>query len=640
MTVSAPARPLLLVALSLALSILTLPRFAFAQANDLDLSAQASARQVEVGEPFSVQLKALTERGGDPPSDPTLRVPSSFTASGPHVSTQSFMQFGTGGSSVKTGIGATWQVVATAPGSFVIPAPSVMFRGKRVRANGIPIEVVPATGKPRRPQSPFLMPGGPGGVFNMPWPFGSPNPADEEDEESASGTASELAMPTAPDPTLFLRAVVDKTTAVVGEQLTISFYIYTRANAEMSDRREAPLSDFVRAPLLKNPGTEAPVMAVAGGRRYSVRVLDRVAIFPVRAGELHTGTMSLRFSGRLIGTRVVKKSNDVVVNVTEPPPDGRPAGYSLGDVGQFTMSASVQPRRIEPGGSVAATIRVQGAGNFPQALRIPERTGLEWSDPEKREDIEPANGKISGWRSFGYVVRVNESGKVDLGAVELPVWDPVARRYEVVKADLGSVDVKPASPSSAGSSQANAGVPGADSAKDDDSFATLPVFRSALGAYVPPSPPLLDGARLWWLLAAPPLLFGIFTAASGAARAISRRRAEVKASPFTLAERALKDAEQAEQQKDAKELAAALERAVHNAVEHATKLKARGVLLRDLPGELGARGLDADLSARVCEVLSACETIRFDPAATPEAIQDLRARGVSITRDLTRRKAA
>jgi hypothetical protein len=108
----------------------------------------------------------------------------------------------------------------------------------------------------------------------------------------------------------------------------------------------------------------------------------------------------------------------------------------------------------------------------------------------------------------------------------------------------------------------------------------------------------------------------------------------------TLTERALKDAEQAEAKGDAKDLAAALERALHNAIEHATGLKARGVLLRDLPSELGARGLDAESAGRVHEVLTACETIRFDPGATPEAIRDLRDRAQTLARDLARRKAA
>jgi len=636
--VTARASALLFVMLAFVAALFA-PRAALGQAADLDVTAQASAREVEVGEPFTVQLKALTSKSDAQPSDPDLRAPG-FTVSGPQIASQSFMQFGAGGSVVKTGIGATWQLVASAPGSFVIPAPSVMWRGKRVRANKISIEVVPASGKPRRPSNPFLLPGGPGGIFNLPWPgMGPSEPAEEEQAEDPETSPNrELAMPTAPDPNLFLRAIVDKNEAVVGEQVTLSFYIYHRVDFEMTERREAPLSDFVRAPLLKNPGIDPPVIAVAGSKRFAVRLLDRIAVFPVRAGDLHTGAMSARFAGRRVGSRVLKHSNDVVIKVTEPPAAGRPAGYMLGDVGQFSMTATVQPRRVDEGGSVAVQLRLQGTGNFPQSLRIPERTGLEWSDPEKRESLEPVGGKVTGWRSFGYVVRVKETGKVSLGDVELAFWDPVAKRYDVAKASLGEIDVKRSAAGPAASGQPVAGP--ADDGEKADPFVSIPGARAALGAYAPPGPPLLEGARLWGLLAAPPALFGLFVAGAGAAQALARRREAQKTSPVTLTERALKDAEQAEAKGDAKELAAALERALHNAVEHATGLKARGVLLRDLPSELEARGLDAELSGRVHEVLTACETIRFDPGATPKAIRELRDRAQALARDLARRKAA
>lgn len=635
---------LVVVALAFVASLLLVgprPRAALAQGSgDLDVSAQVSAREVEVGEAFSIQLKALSVQSDAQPSDPDLRAPSGLVVSGPQISSQSFMQFGAGGSVVKTGIGATWQVVASAPGSYSIPGPSVLWKGKRIRASKLSVEVVPATGRARRPQNPFLLPGGPGGIFNMPWPFGGPSePAEEEDDDDPDASSNrELAMPKAPDPNLFLRAIVDKNAAVVGEQVTLSFYIYHRVDFEMTERREAPLSDFVRAPLLKNPGIDPPVIAVAGSKRYAVRLLDKIAIFPVRAGELHTGSMSARFAGRRVGSRVLKLSNDLVIKVTEPPAEGRPAGYVLGDVGQFSMTASVQPRRVEQGGSVAVQVRLQGTGNFPQALRVPERTGLEWSDPEKRESLEPVTGRISGWRSFGYVVRVKEAGKVNLGDIELAFWDPVAKRYDVAKASLGELEVKASAPAPSGSGQPIAG-PG-DGEEKADPFVTLPGARAALGAYVPPGAPLLEGARLWWLLAAPPGLFALFVVGSGAARAFARKRESERTSPATLTERALRDAEQAEAKGDAKELAGALERALHNAVEHATGLKARGVLLRDLASELTARGLDAELAGRVHEVLSACETIRFDPGATPKAIRELRDRAQALARDLARRKAA
>lgn len=612
---------------------------AIAQQSGLDLSAQASASQVEVGEPFTIQLKALSDQNNSTASDPELKAPSNFTVTGPQISSQSFMQLGPGGTVVRTGIGATWQLIAANPGSFMIQGPSVVWRGKRTKTNDISIEVVPASGRPRR-QSPFLFPGGSG--FNFPsWPFGQAEPSDD-DRDDTPNASQDLAMSKAPDPNLFLRAVADKSSAVVGEQVTISFYVYYRVDFEMTDRREAPLADFLRVSLLKNPGADPPVYAVVEGRRYLVRLLDRIAVFPIRAGELHTGSMSARFTGRRVGANRQERSNDIVVNASEPPREGRPPGYSLGDVGQFSLSALVEPRKVDQGGSVAVTLRVQGKGNFPQSLRVPERTGLEWLDPEKRESIESIEGQVGGYRSFGYVVRVNEAGPVTLGKVSLPYWDPESKSYEVASADLGTIQVRPAAAAAAPGTSAQAGKPGepADASLSSDSFASLAPARLTLGAYASPAPSRLDGSRFWWLLAAPPALYGLFLTGARAARAMRARRAASKTSPVTLAERALRDADAASKSGDKKALASSLERAIHSAIEQATDLRARGVLLSDLPAELSKRGLPDDLSRRACDVLSACETIRFDPTASSEAIHDLRDRAAATARELLRWKAA
>jgi hypothetical protein len=372
-----------------------------------------------------------------------------------------------------------------------------------------------------------------------------------------------------------------------------------------------------------------------GGRRYEVRLLDKIALFPLRAGELHTGSFSARITGRRIGARALRESNDVVVRVSEPPAAGRPPGYALGDVGRFNLSAAVQPRRIDQGGSVAVTIKISGTGNFPQSLRVPARTGIEWLDPEKRDAIEPHAGVISGWRSFGYVVRIEESGTVNLGAIELPYWNPEENRYVVERAALDIVDVNPVTQPARPSSAPADGEPGRG-----DPFAGMPGPRAQLQAFAPPAAPVLQGMPLWLLLAAPPLLVALAGAGERLVRRARERRASGAASPARLMTAALRDAGEAASRCDAKETAAAVERAIHRAIEAATKLRSRGVLLSALPGELEREGLDRGLAERARDTLAACEAIRFDPGADTAAATDLVDRARTLTTELAQWKRA
>lgn len=613
MTRPAPSLAPLATALLLALLALLAPLTARAQ--QPEVSSRASATEVEVGEPFSVEVKALVERGAGMPSAPELRVPPDLDiVSGPSIGTQMKTHMSGGMVTTQLGISATWQVVANKPGRYTIPGPTIAWSGQRLTAAPILIKVVPASGRPRRPSSPFLFPGGP--LHGLPWPFGGPGSLldDEEVEEELADQAPELAMPSEPDPVVFLRAIPDKTAAVVGEQVTVSFYLYFRENAEMNEPRAAPAADFLRHALLEDPRHERPVYTRVGGHRYAARLVDRLALFPLRAGELHTGKMQARITGRRIGARVLRESNDVVVRVTEPPIAGRPSGYTLGDVGQFTLKATVQPRQIEQGGAVAVTVQVAGTGNFPQSLRVPERTGLEWLDPEKRESIEPRGGAIGGFRSFGYVVRIQESGAVSLGKIELPYWDPAQKRYVVETADLGVIQVTAVAPPAPSGPAPSAKDADRDAAGRAEPLAGMPGLRASLGPYSPPATLPLDGAPFWLLLAAPPLLVTLFGAGDRLVRRARERRAAGASSPARLAAVAQEEAEDAATQGDLKAAAAAVERAVHRAIEAATGLRSRGVLLAELQGELGQRGVPETLSVRACETLAACEAIRFEPA--------------------------
>src|SRR5690606_36364088 len=131
-----------------ALTVTAVPHSVFAQTAP-SVTAEISEPEVEVGEAFTVQLKAMSE-SGEAVSDPPLRPPPGFSISGPMVSTQTFMQFGTGGRRSSSGIGATWSLVASAPGQFTIPAPSVEWNGRRLQATPLSIKVVPQGTRPRR----------------------------------------------------------------------------------------------------------------------------------------------------------------------------------------------------------------------------------------------------------------------------------------------------------------------------------------------------------------------------------------------------------------------------------------------------------------------------------------------------------
>lgn len=578
-----------------------------------EVTAHLSTDVVEVGEPFTVELVAMAESDAAIDS-PTLRVPGGFQAAGPRVSTRTTAHFGGGQSVVKNGIGATWQLVASQEGTFTIPPPTVNVAGQPVTAHGsLRVRVVAVGSKPRRapPSSPF------GGLFNFPFPT-APNDLfddEREREEDMSPKARELALKREPDPYVFVRIATDKQRCVVGEQITLSYYVYYRTDLQLTVQREPPLGDFLRMEIDRTSGTEDAILTSVGGFRYHVKLLDQVAIFPVRAGKLSTGALSARFTGRRFGSQELERaSNEVEIDVREPPLEGRPLGYRLGDVGSFTLTAKVSPRQTTAGETVAVEVRLAGRGNLPAALKIPERTGVEWLTPEKNEEIGLKSGKISGWRSFGYAVRLGDAGEIDLGTLALPYYDDETRRYEVAQVELGTVQVSPR----AGDSKAGAGGGDPRQPSERDAFGTLATPRTERSPFTPAADSGVDPRLFWSFLVAPPVLVVVTTAFWAAMGKLRRRRQAKKRDPATLARRALSELRTTD---DPKDRAAHAERAIHLAVEASTGVKSRGVLLADLALELGRHEVATHLIDDVVDTLQACSTVRFDPSPAPEAAE-------------------
>jgi len=137
--------------------VVLLPRELRAQMNEPTVSATLQPTDVQVGEPFTVQLSVTTDASGPAASDPRLTVPNGLRASQPSVASQTSISFINGRVSRRAGFTATWQVVATSEGVFGIAPPSAAWNGRRVQGPALRVKVH-AAGAPGTPQTPAGMP--------------------------------------------------------------------------------------------------------------------------------------------------------------------------------------------------------------------------------------------------------------------------------------------------------------------------------------------------------------------------------------------------------------------------------------------------------------------------------------------------
>ncbi len=591
---------------------------------------EASERQVGLGEPFTITLTVETSGGVDVGA-PKLELPAGVELrGGPSESSQQSVELSSRGMVRKQSVSLTWVVAATKLGALRLGPATALADGERVEGRAVTVEVLrqaPPRAASRRGRGgrrdPFGMFPDPGWdpfdlLRNLPLGAGPGVP-------ELAPAPPEAAVSEAPDDTAFVRLVVEPTDPVVGQQVRARLFAYARAGAlRLSDVTKPTWRDVVTLPLAEHDSVVPASLEIAGEPWQVVELSDE-AVFPLVAGELTLGGIEVTFEGggrsraRLGALR--RKAPPVVLDVKAPPTAGRPLGYRLGDVGEYHLTATVEPRAVSSGDSVAVTARLEGVGYVPPALEVPRANGVEWLPPTVTEGLGADAGRIVGWRQFVYLVRLAGPGDVDLGALRVSFWNPATERYDVASAELGRVEV----------GAPTAAPPVSNAEVGRRGLALLGAPRGALSAGQP-EPAAWAGESWYWILVAG-MPGAVVLARLGAAYAKRRRaRRGDEESPRSKTRASLAVARATE---SPAERTRALYAAMGHALEAATGLNPRGMQRRDLPPVLESKGLPAELVEEVVAVLEELEQARFtgEGAASPEA----NARATKLVRRLLAR---
>lgn len=592
------------------LTLLILALVSAPVAAQAEMRLQLGAREIEVGESVEVELTAMAP-SDESPSSPELVVPPGFKVRGPQVGTRQQVSI-TGFQMVRrAGLTATWRVTATRPGLFSLGPAAVQVSGSRQQTAAVSLKVVPAgqlaKQRQRRRRDPF--------ASNNPFDdlFNSMRRGSNRTSQLPQAPAA-LALKVLPDQTAFLRAVVSPRTAVVGQQITLSVYAYGAKGLfqEAAGSREASYPDFLAQRIVEDPSEQPVYQFTSRGQQWIVVKIREVALFPLRPGNLEIGATQFGFLGRRYAGRasrgLLRKSQTHQVVVRDPPLANRPPGYG-GEVGDFRLFATVEPREVKAGDSVSVNIRVTGRGRMPARINLPEQAGVRWDEPTLRDTSRRSASVVAGERTFQFIVRLTEAGDVDLGSVKLPYFDPNSRRYGVARAVLGRVLVAQAS---------RIDRAAASSVKKDRlsdvvrwrSYSSRRAGKPVRGSSLAWEP------WFWWLLLACPLLTALLMAVVRLwARGKSARAAKNESLTFQ-AQRAAKEARQALDEQHLDIALQRMERSVYCAVQEATGVRGRGILRSRLAPALGEAGLSSRLAEEVVRVLDSFEAVRFSEQQT------------------------
>jgi hypothetical protein len=417
------------------------------------------------------------------------------------------------------------------------------------------------------------------------------------------------------DSDLFLRASLDRDEVFVGEQVTLSVYVFSRVDLSSVDAVNVPKLDGFWNEELENPSQLTGEQRVLNGIPYRAYLLKRRALFPMKPGNVTIGraeadiTTGFLFAGR----RVHRTANELVLKV-KPLPPGAPAGFAVANVGRWKLSTEVSQTQVQLGQPATVRVILEGRGNLKNAV-VPPLTGLSSAriyDPTVAEKPSVNKGKIGGRRIAEYLVMPQQTGTVALPALAFSFFNPETESYETSRTDpveltvTGSEGAKLVASPQGGVGEAAVsknvlGAGGLRPLRHEAHFSQLgePLWRKRFFI-----PALLAPIGAWLALA----LAGLVRArlAHEDETSLKRKRARAARRRLSAAER-LKDGG------NASEFYGEVERALVQFIEAKLGSPVVGLTRDALSARMAAGGVPEQCRAQVLLVLDLCDAARFAP---------------------------
>jgi hypothetical protein len=506
---------------------------------------------------------------------------------------------------------------ATKAGSITVPAAVLSTASRSYKTDTIKLEVT--KGRTAAPPPPKTAP------QQVPNPFAGMLGGDD-DPFSGVFPGMEPEVPRS-DSDLFLRATIDKEEVFVGEQATLTLFIYSRFDLSSVDSVSMPKLEGFWSEDIETPTQLQPEQKIIGGVPYRAYLLRRRALFPVKPGSLTVDPAEAEITtGYLFqGHRLHRRGNPLTIKV-KPLPKG---GSSTTNVGRWRLTTEVSQTRVSLGDPVTIRVILEGKGNLKNA-GVPPLTGpssLKIYEPQTNDKLTSAHGVLGGRRIIEYIVLPQQTGTFVLPELSIQFFNPESKKFEESRTDKITLTVSPG----AGGANVMPAVPG--QLNDDPSLKNKLVANGLkslrhTGSFRTPAPPLFTQ---WWFLplAVGPiglsLAFGLFGFA---------RRSLSKDDPVAMRKRQARAARArlagaVKLQADGKtaDFYAEVEKALVSFVEAKLSTPITGLRREQIEALMVSANIAPAVRERVKGVLETCDMGRFAPgmgeaAARTKALDD------------------
>jgi hypothetical protein len=422
------------------LFLMLAPLWLWAQ-DDPTLTVSAK-KQVVVGERFQVVFEANAE--GKNFSAPSF---DGFTVvGGPFTSTSSSFQMVNGSMSHSVKCTYTFALQAIKEGTFHVGSASLNVKGEKVTSEPFDIKVLPDDGSHAAPSS--------SGGYS-----GQSQGQQNTNDPQVNGKD------------LFLRVIPSKKSVYLGEQVVLTYKLYTKVPVSSLSVENMPsYAGFWTKDITDNNGGSLRQSSeYVNGIEYTVAEIQKIVIVPQRAGKHTIDPMTIEciaqirtesnrqrsmdpfeaffndpfFNRNITNVKKELSSQSFALEVKSLSEADKPASFA-GAVGNYNFKSDIDMTELKTNEAFTLTYTVRGTGNI-ELLQMPEPVfppDFEVYDPKIITSPDVSSQGLSGTKKAEYLVIPRRAGNFTVPAVEFSYFNPATGTYQTIQSEQYEIHVE------------------------------------------------------------------------------------------------------------------------------------------------------------------------------------------------------
>lgn len=479
---------------------------------------------------------------------------------------------------------------------------------------------------------------------------GNPNtqPAQQQGRTSSSATSGQVQASDIKAENLFVKAAVSNSRPYQGEQVVVSYKIYTNVPVSQYTVSKSPnnkgfwvenLSDNRKQPEVKKE--------MINGKEYLSADVFKLAAFAQETGKLVIDPMELDVIAQIKAKQqstgdpffdmffndaffnnvqnVEKKITSNALNIqVEPLPADAPETFQ-GFVGKLKMHVELDKSTVKAFNAITMRITFSGEGNLSliesPVLSLPP--DFEVYDPQVSDRISRTANGISGNKTLEYIIIPKNEGKFTIHPMEYAYFDPAEGKYKILSSPSFDLTVEKGDGTSYASQNAKKG----NVANSDIAFIQTkqPEFKTPK--------PLFFLSNLYFLCLLIPIagliafyIIRKYILKRQSDEVLMKNKGAVKA-----AKRCLKKAEMYLKHNKRDEFYVEISQALWGFVSNRYNIPMAELSIEKAEKTLSNKQIDANLIKQFVKTLEDCEFERFAPIGNSnQAMKDMYDQALSV----------